>query len=168
METYLEAGKIVNTHGVRGEVKLEHWCDSPAVLAGLGTLYFKKGDGFFPRAVVSSSVFKRFVLVKFEGVDTIEDAVKLRGAVVYADRRDIPLEEGAQLVSDLIGLGVFDADTGERLGTLVGVADSAASQLYEIDTGRGIALVPVVAEFVKRVDLESGIYIKPIEGLLEP
>lgn len=168
MELYLEAGKIINTHGVCGEVKLEHWCDSPEVLAGLKTLYFKKDGGFLPRAVTSASVFKQFVIAKLEGIDAIEDALKLKNSVIYADRRDIPLKEGAHLVSDLIGLGVFDADTGERCGTLTAVLDGAASQLYEVDTGRGTALIPVVAEFVRRVDPAAGIFIKPIEGLLEP
>ncbi len=168
MEMFLEAGKIINTHGVRGDVKLEHWCDSAAVLAELGTLYFKKGGSFEPRAVTSASVYKNFVLVKFEGIDTFEDAIKLKNTVVYAAREDIPLAEGAHLISDLIGLGVFDIDTGERLGTLTGVQNGAASQLYEIETGRGTALVPVVEEFVKRVDTSAGIFIKPIEGLLEP
>jgi 16S rRNA processing protein RimM len=169
MEKYLQAGKIINTHGVGGRVKLEHWCDSPEVLAGLDTLYFKRGDGFFPRAVTSASVMKgRFVLAKLEGIDTLEEAAKLKNTIVYADRDDLPLEEGAHFISDLIGLDVFDVDTGDRLGTLVDVQQSAASQLYEIDTGRGMALVPVVSEFVKRVDPPTGIYIKPIEGLLDP
>jgi 16S rRNA processing protein RimM len=167
MELYLEAGKIINTHGVRGEVKIEHWCDSPDVLAELSTVYFKKNGGFVPIKIKSASIFKQFVIAKLDGVDTIEDAQKLKNTVIYADRRDIPLDEGAYLVSDLIGLGVFDADTGERYGTLSAVTDSAASQLYEVDTGHGIALIPVVAEFVKRVDPESGIFIKPIEGLLD-
>jgi 16S rRNA processing protein RimM len=108
------------------------------------------------------------VLAKLEGIDTLDEAVKLKETVVYADRDNIPLEEGAHFIDDLIGLGVFDFDTGERLGTLVGVLDGVASQLYEVDTGRGISLVPVVKEFVKRVDLGSGIFIRPIEGLLEP
>jgi 16S rRNA processing protein RimM len=169
MEKYLQAGKIINTHGVGGRVKLEHWCDSPEVLAGLDTLYFKRGDEYLPRSVTSASVMKgRFVLAKLEGIDTLEDAAKLKNTIVYADRGDLPIEEGAHFISDLIGLEVFDVDTGERIGTLVDVQQGAASQLYEIDTGRGISLVPVVSEFVKRVDLESGIYIKPIEGLIDP
>ena len=168
MKKYLEAGKIINTHGVAGKVKLEHWCDSPEVLAGLEYLYFKQGDDYVPRKVLSASVFKgRFVIAKLEGIDTLEDAVKLKETVVYADRDDIPLPEGAHFIDDLIGLGVFDADTGVRLGTLVGVQEGVASQLYEIDTGRGVSLVPVVKEFVKRVDLDEGIFIKPIEGLLD-
>lgn len=168
MEMYTEAGKIVNTHGVRGEVKLQHWCDSASVLAGLDTLYFRKEGEFSPRTVTASSVFKNFVFAKLEGVDTLEDAIKLKNTVVYAARRDIPIAEGAHLINDLLGLGVFDMETGERYGTLTGVLDGAASQLYEIDTGRGTALVPAVSEFVKKVDPSSGIYIKPIEGLLEP
>lgn len=168
METYLEAGRIINTHGINGVVKIEHWCDSPEVLAELKTLYFKNSSGFFPRTVTSTSVFKQFVLAKLGGIDTPEDAARLKNTVVYADRADLPLEEGAYFISDLLGLGVYDVDSGERLGTLTGVQNGAASQLYEIDTGRGTALVPAVAEFVKRVDTASGIYIRPIEGLLEP
>ena len=91
MEMFLEAGKIINTHGVRGDVKLEHWCDSAAVLAELGTLYFKKGGSFEPRAVTSASVYKNFVLVKFEGIDTFEDAIKFKNT--YTSPKDILLPD---------------------------------------------------------------------------
>ena len=165
----MQAGKFINTHGIAGKVKLEHWCDSAEVLAGLSALYFKQGDEFIPRKIVSVSIVKgKFVLAKLEGIDTLEDAAKLKETIVYADRDEIPLAEGAHFIDDLIGLGVFDVDTGERLGTLKNVQDGVAAQLYEVDTGHGIALVPVVKEFVKRVDLDEGIFIKPIEGLLEP
>lgn len=168
MKKYLQAGKIINTHGIAGKVKLEHWCDSPEVLAGLKTIYFKRGDNYISCNMTQTSIMKgKFVLAKLEGIDTLEDAVKLKETIIYADRNDIPIEEGAHFIDDLIGLDVFDADTGEKLGTLKDVQPGAASQLYEIDTGNGTALVPVVKEFVKRVDLEEGIFIKPIEGLLE-
>ena len=88
---FLEAGRIVNTHGVRGEVKAEAWTDEPAVLAGLKTLYLEGR----PLRTESARVHKGFVLLKLEGIDTVEAAMALKGKILTADRDSIPLAEGA-------------------------------------------------------------------------
>ena len=84
---YLECGKIINTHGVVGAVKLEPWCDSPAVLASLSHIYFKNGELYKKVKIKKASVFKRFVLATLEGVDSIDKAAALKETVVYADRK---------------------------------------------------------------------------------
>ena len=91
-QAYLECGKIINTHGFRGTVKLESRCDSPYVLAELKTLWFEQGGVYLPRRVLHASVFRQFVLADIEGVDSEEKANALRNRVVYAAREDIPLE----------------------------------------------------------------------------
>ena len=165
---YLEAGKIVNTHGVRGDVKSECWCDYLEVMTeDLSVLYIKKGAQYQPLTIRKASPFKGMVLFHFEGIDTFEQANALRGAVLYAKREDLPLEEGACFIADMIGLPVIDAETGKVYGKLKTVTDAAAGQLYEISTENGIVLFPVVAEFVKEVDTEKGIFITPIPGFFD-
>jgi len=160
---------IVNTHGVRGDVKAESWCDSPAVLAGLPKIYLKKSDQSLLELKVSrGSVHKGMALLKLEGIDDINDAVRFKGMTVYADREDIPTREGSYFIADLIGLPVIDADNSEVIyGKVKNVTDIGGRQLYEVETETGVRLIPAVKEFIVRVDLESGVYLRPIEGLLE-
>lgn len=165
---YLECGKIINTHGFRGTVKLEHRCDSPEVLASLKTLFFSENGNYRPVRVLHASVFRQFVLMELEGVETEETANRLRNTVVYAKRSDIPLEEGDVFIADLLDLPVKHADTGELLGVLADVDTRSARALYLVRTKDGEFLVPAVDEFVVRIDVEDAIYIRPIPGLLGP
>ena len=164
---YLECGKIINTHGVRGGLKLESWCDSPADLAALKRVYLKRGDEFVCHKVVRASVFKQFVLFDLSGIADVDSAMSLKGSTVYAHRDDISIDEDAFFIADIIGLDVFDIATGEKLGTLSDVMNLGASDLYEIETKGGKKLIPAVPEFIKEIDLERGIFISVIEGLLD-
>ena len=96
----------------------------------------------------------------------MEEADALRGRVLYAKREDLHLPAGVLLVAELLGLPVYHAESGERLGVLTDVIHPGASDIYVIDTPRGQAMVPVVPEFVLEVSMEKGIVIRPIEGLL--
>ncbi len=166
-QKYLECGKIINTHGFRGTVKLESRCDSPEVLASLETLWFYTNGAYTPRRVLRTSVFRQFVLADIEGVESEEAANALRNTVVYAAREDIPIEEGDHFIVDLIGLPVRHADTGEEIGTLVDVNTNTARDIYIVRTAAGDHMVPAVPEFVVRIDTEDGVYIRPIPGLLD-
>ncbi len=165
-QAYLECGKIINTHGFRGTVKLESWCDSPEILASLPKLYFRGKDGFTSQQVTHSSVFKQFVLMDLEGVNSEDAANALRNTVVYAAREDLPLEAGDYFIVDLLGLPVRHADTGEELGQLKSITPGARD-LYVIETPCGEALLPAVPEFVIKIDPEDAIYVRPIPGLLD-
>ncbi|MBQ8310522.1 MAG: 16S rRNA processing protein RimM [Clostridia bacterium] len=164
---YLPCGKIINTHGFRGTVKLESWCDSPEILADLETLYFREGDDFRPVRVLHASVFKQFVLMELAGVETEEAANRLREVEVFAAREDIPIEQGSFFISELLGLPVRHADTNELLGSLKDINTSGARDLYVVKTARGESLIPAVPEFIVRIDPDDAIYIRPIEGLLD-
>ena len=111
-ERYLETGKIVNTHGIAGEVKILPWADAPDFLLDFDTLYI---DGK-PVKLLAARVHKNCVLAKLEGVDDVNAAMRLRDKVVSIDREDVELEEGAFFLADIMGLEVRDADTGEALG----------------------------------------------------
>lgn len=164
---YLECGKIINTHGVKGAVKLESWCDSPAVLASLKCIYMSQKGQYIPVKVLHASVFKQFVIMELDGVNDIDAAMLLRNTVIYADRSDFHLDEGDYFIADLLGLPVMDITTECVYGTLKEVINRGASDIYVIDTPAGERMMPVVDEFVKRIDPERGIYVSPIEGMLD-
>ena len=164
---YLECGKIVNTHGVKGGLKLESWCDTPQDLASLKKVYLKDGAEYKMHKVKKASIFKQFVLFELDGINNIDIAMTLKGRVVFADRDDISIDEDAFFIADIIGLDVIDLESGEKIGTLSDVLNLGASDLYEINTKNGKKLIPAVPEFIKEIDLEKGIFVSLIEGMLD-
>lgn len=165
-QAYLECGKIINTHGFRGDVKLESWCDAPEILADLETVFLREGETYRPISVVKASVFRQFVIAHLEGVENEDAANALRGRVLYAAREDIPLPEGGSFIVDLLGLPVLHADTGENLGTLINVETRGGTEMYLVKTPQGEYYVPAVPAFIDRVDVDTAVYIRPIPGLL--
>ena len=161
---YPECGKIVKTHGCHGAVKVEPWCDSPEVFADLPAVYLKKEGALKRVALKKASVFKQFVFAELEGVSTMEAADALRGTVLYACRDDLGIPEGVMLIAEMIGLPVFDANSGEELGKIADVIHPAAHDIYVVKTPKGEALVPAVPAFVQRLD-ENGLLLTPIEGM---
>lgn len=162
---YLECGKIVSTHGVRGEVKVQPWCDAPEFLLQFGTLYF--GGGTAPVKVEGARVHKGMVLLKPQGVDTLDQAAALRGRVLYLDREDAPPEDGRYYIQDLLGIAVRDADTGAVYGTLTDVIATGANDVYEITTPAGKKLLaPAIPQVVLATDVAAGtMEIRPLKGL---
>lgn len=168
MEKYLEAGVIVNTHGVHGDVKVMNMCDAPKVFSKLKALYIKRNDEYKAYNCTRNSVLgKNMLVVHLEGVETIEDAMKLKGVSVYADRDDIPLKKGDFFIADIIGLPVIDNESGEIYGKVTDVFNQGAQDLYEVEKpDKTLALIPAVPHFIIRIDPESGVYVSLIEGLL--
>ena len=170
MKQFIEIGKIINTHGVKGAVKVEPWCDTPAVLSKMKRVYFApkvSGDGFAETTVLSGSVQKDKVLLTLDGIDTVDAAIALKNTVIYANRDDIPLKKGSFLIADLIGLDVIDAKSGKCYGAIKDVINRGASDIYVIKTQHGEVLFPAVDEFVVSVDIEKAVYISPIEGMFD-
>ncbi len=167
IKKYLECGKIVNTHGVRGAVRTECWCDSVDVLLDLETVFFQRGEAFVPCAVESSFPQKQMVVLKLVGVDSLEAAIDLKNTVIYCDRDDIPLDEGDHFIADLIGLPVIDAESGKEYGPLVAVQNYGAHDIYTVACAAGERMIPAVDEFIRKIDPENGIYVATIEGLLD-
>ena len=162
---YPECGKIINTHGFRGGVKIEPWCDTPAVLSRLPAVYIKKGGALARKAIRRASVFRRFVFAELDGVSTMEEAQALLGTILYAKRDDLKLPTGTVLVAEMTGMPVFDAQSGEKLGIVREVIHPGVQDIYVIDTPRGEGMVPAVPAFVKRLD-PDGLYLDTIEGML--
>lgn len=164
---FLEAGKIANTHGIRGDVVVDSYCDSPDILLELPSLYLKNGNDYREITITKASFFKGRVLFHFDGYDSVEAAIPLKNRMIYAKREDFALEDDEYFIADLIGLSVYDENSGECYGKLTDVLNYGASDIYEIEKSDGKkAYVPVVPEFVKKVDLEKGVFISVIEGLL--
>lgn len=163
---FLEAGKIVNTHGVTGEIKVQSWCDSPEVLLDFDTLYLSPTE---PVRVTRSYVHKNCVIMRLDGVDTCEAAQALKNRVLYLDREDVDLPDDLVFIQDILGFAVFDARTGETIGTLRDVNQGAGHDLYIIARdGRPDALIPACKPFLKGIDLEKGVItVETIEGLVE-
>ena len=158
---YLEAGEIVNTHGVRGEVKIVPWTDTPGFLAGFKHLYI---DGS-KVCVESARVHKGCVIAALEGVTGVDRAAKMKHKVVCIDRADAKLEEGVHFVADLIGLRAIDAESGVELGSVEDVLKLPSGEVYVIHGEREI-LVPAVPEFVIEKNPEAGyIRLRLIEGM---
>lgn len=129
---YLECGKIVTTHGVRGEVKVQPWCDGPEFLGQFGTLYLDAA-GTRPVKVLSAKVAGNMSVLKLEGLDTPEEARSWRGRVLYLRRADVKLAPGDYFIQDLIGLRVIDAgDPSVEYGVVEDVSSTGANDVYHI------------------------------------
>lgn len=164
---FLETGEIVTTHGIKGEVRVYPWCDSPTFLTDFKYVYLKKGE--VKLKVEESRVHKNIVIMKLEGYDTVERAVMLRGQVIYIHRSDVKLAEGEYFVQDLIGMKVIDDDTGEEYGVITNVSQTGANDVYTIKNGELEYLIPAIPQVIIDTDTEREIMrIKPLEGLFNP
>lgn len=164
---FLEAGRIVGTHGIRGELRVEPWCDSAEFLTGFKTLYWE--NGATPVKVISSRVHKSLVLLKLEGVESATQGDLLRGKVLYLARKDAKLPEGRYFIQDLLDMEVQDADTGAMYGRLREVFQTGANDVYRIQGENGKEyLFPAVEEMIVDTDLENGVIkVRPISGIFD-
>ena len=166
---FLEAGQCVGTHGVRGEVKICPWCDSPDFLRSFTTLYLDDA-GKTALKVQRLRVHKNMVLGLFDGIDTVEKAQALRGKTVYISRADADLPEGKWFVQDLLGCKVKDVDSGAEYGTLTEVIPGAgANDVWAVKRANGeTVLVPAIPDVVLETDVAAGIVrIRPLRGLFD-
>lgn len=156
----IETGRIVNTHALRGEVKIEPWADSAEAFCRFTRLFLDGEE----RAVERARVQKGFVIAKLAGIDDVEDAEKVKNHIVYVPREDIDLEEGGYLISDLVGLRAVDTE-GAELGRIIDILTPPGGEVLEIQGKREI-LVPLRGDFVTGVDIGSGVVtVRLIEGM---
>lgn len=166
LKKYLEVGKIVGTHGIQGEMRVECWCNSPDFLTQFKTLYLDEGRTALS---VSCRPHKNIALMRVKGVGTIEQADELRSRVLYIDRCDVTLDEGEHFVQDIIGLKVTDADSGVVYGTVRDVLKTGSNDVYEMQDGnKKLHYIPAIPDIIDRLDLEKGaVYIHPMKGLFD-
>ena len=157
----IEAGRIVNTHGVQGEVKIEVWLDSPRFFKSFKRLVPDSGEEL---KVLGAKTHKGFVIARLEGADDVNAAMRLKGKTVSVRREDAALPKGAFFLQDILGAKVVD-ENGAEIGTLVDVMETPASNIYVIK-GESEHLVPAVPEFIKKTDADAGIVtVRLIEGM---
>ena len=164
---YIECGKIINTHGCRGGIKAESWCNSEEDLAALKRVFILSGSSYEEHKVTKASIFKQFVLFELKGIDDMDKAMLLKNKTLYALREDFALEDGEFFLADMIGLDVIDADSGETYGKLSDIMNRGASDIYVVSTKNGERMIPAVDEFIISVDIEKGIFVRVIEGMLD-
>ena len=163
-EQYLEIGRITNTHGVMGEVRVQPWADSPDFLCKFKTLYVDSSH--WPIKVERARVHKNMVILKLEGVTDVPSALAMRNAILYIDRADVKLPEGSFFLADIMGLEARDAQTGAVLGKIADIMDLPAGNVYVIRGGEREIMVPAVPQFIAETNVEGGyIRVNMIEGL---
>ena len=164
---YLEVGKIVGTHGIKGDVKVQPWCDSPEFLCKFKNLYFDNGEKKVK--VLASRVNKNIVIINFQGIYSIEKADLMRGNILYIDRQEAQIDDDTYFIQDIIGMEVVDIANNRIYGLVTDVIKTGANDVYQITNSNNIEyLIPVIDEVVKKIDLEnSKIFISPIKGIFE-
>lgn len=168
MQKKLEVGQIVNTFGIKGEVKVIPFTDNINRFDDLKKVYVKtkKEDKLYK--VENVRYHKNMVLLKLEGIDNPEQAELLKNAFLEIDREDaVPLKEGQFFIADLIGLEVY-TDEGKLLGKVDDIYNTGANDIYVVkdELGKQV-LLPGIPEVLKEVDLEKGkITVHLIQGLM--
>ena len=165
---FLEIGKIINTHGLRGDVKVTPWTDAPEDFEDIPVVYIRKKTGDEKLTVSHIKYQKNNLFVKFKEINDINDAEKYKGLTIYADRDDLwELEEGVYYIADLIGLDVYD-ESG-KIGVIADVFNTGANDIYDVKReGKKNLLLPVIDDVVKEIDLENKrITVHIMEGLDE-
>lgn len=165
MENLLEIGQIVNTHGLRGDVKVMPWCDDPVIFHELAYVLID-GEEF---EIQKSSLHKNAVLLKLKGIDHINDAENYRNKVLTIPREELgELPEGTYYICDLLGCNVETVD-GRNLGKICDIIKTGSNDVYVVeDITKKQVLIPVIDEVIKSVSIdEKRIVIKPLKGLID-
>ena len=163
----LEIGQIVNTFGIKGEVKVVPFTDDISRFDELKKVYIKNKNQEKQYKIENVKYHKNMVLIKFSGIDKIEDAEMLKNKYLEIDREDaIPLEEGTYFIADLIGLEVYTED-GNLLGKVEDIYNTGSKDIYVVkdELGKQV-LLPGIDEVIKEVKLDDRIIVHLIPGLI--
>lgn len=168
MEKQLQVGVISSTHGVRGEVKVFPTTDDVTRFKQLKKVYLDTGREMLPLEIQNVKFFKQFAILKFKGIDNINDIEKYRGRSLWIDREDaVDLDEDEYFIADMIGMKVYTED-GVLFGTLLDVMETGANDVYIVDSeNHGEVLLPAIKECILDVDMdEERMTIHLMEGLV--
>lgn len=169
MNDLLQVGGIANTHGLKGEVKVFPMTDDPARFQTLKQVKLKNGENYLDLEIERVKFFKQFVILKFKGIDHINDIEKHKGCGLFVTRENaVKLEEDEYFVADLIGLPVVD-ERMQKIATVKNVMKTGANDVYALqmeETGEEL-LIPAIKECVLEINLkERYMKIHIMEGLL--
>lgn len=165
MENLLQVGVITSTHGVRGEVKVFPTTDDAARFKKLKKVILNDGKQELELEIASVKFFKNMVIVKFKGIDSLNDVEKYRKATLWVTRdQAVPLKENEYYVADLIGMSVV-TEEGEELGIIKEVMQTGANDVYVVTKeGTPELLIPAIKQCIKQVDTKENrmtIYLMP-------
>lgn len=168
IKEYLELGQIVSTHGVKGEMRLNPWCDSPEFVKQIKTVYFDI-NGKKSAAVDSARPHGNIVILKLHGVDTIEQAQGYRNTVLYIRRADAQLPENTWFINDLLGCAVRQFDSDRVYGIITDIQKYPANDVWTVRSKNGKeTLVPAVKDVIISADIENEtVYINALKGLFD-
>lgn len=167
MKKFLELGKVNNTHGLKGEVKVALWCDSIDFVKQLKNVYLDdKGEQGL--SLVSARSQKNTGILKFGEITTIEQAEELKGKILYCDRDQAKIDDDAYYLADVIGCYVVDVDTEEEYGKIVDIQNYGSCDIYDVESWGKHRLIPAIPDIVKEVNTEYQVVrIKPMKGLFD-
>ena len=168
MEQYLRVGVISSTHGIRGEVKVYPTTDDVSRFNDLKKVFLDTGKDLLPLEIEGVKYFKQMVILKFKGIDDINDIEKYRGKDLLIDRADaVELKEDEYFIYDLIDSEVFTED-GNKLGILTEIMKTGANDVYIVKTAEGKeVLLPSIKECILDVDTENKrIIVHLMDGLM--
>lgn len=166
LKQFLEIGQITSTHGVKGEVRVNPWCDTPDFMKKFKTLYL---DNEGKRGIkVNSRIHGNIVLMKIDGVDTVEEASLMRNKILYMNRKDSSIPENTFYIQDLIGCKVLDCDTEKEYGIISDVSQTGANDVWHIKKDEKEYLIPAIPDVVILTDVENEkVLIRPLKGIFE-
>ena len=167
MEQFLQVGVISSTHGVRGEVKVFPTTDDPQRFKSLKNVILDTGKEQIPLEIQGVKFFKQFVMLKFKGIDNINDIERYKRSSLFVTREDaVELEEDEYYIADLIGMDVI-TDEGEE-GKLVDVIETGANEVYVVEFDKyGEVLIPAIHDCILDVDIEAmSMKVHLLEGLV--
>lgn len=172
MSKYVSVGKILNFHGIKGEAKVGYSKSQLDFVLSLEMVYLKdSANSYVPFRIESAKPHKNIIIVKFEGINSINEILPYKGSLLFVEDSIIRenLEEDEFLIDELVGLEVFDNADGKKLGFVIGVSNNGASDLISVKTNsKKVCLIPFVKAIVPVVDIKNKkIMINNIEGLLE-
>lgn len=169
MEELLQVGVVTQTHGIRGEVKVFPTTDDAGRFRDLKKVFLDTGREKLPLEIQGVKFFKQFVIVKFKGLDTINEVERFRRCPLLVPREDaVPLEEDEYYIADMIGMQV-ETEDGKAFGILKDVMETGANDVYVIDSiSHGEVLVPAIKECIRKVDVAEGkMSVHLMDGLVQ-
>lgn len=167
MNKYLEIGQIVNVKGLKGEVKVNSFSEDSTRFEKLKTVFIKRKGEMKEYEIETVGYNKIQVIIKFKGIDSVEEAEKLRNSFILIDRSILgELPEGKYYIADLIGLEVY-TEENEYLGKVDDIYNTGSNDIYVVKDDLGKQkLLPGIDEVIKKIDLDTGkIIVNLIEGL---
>lgn len=170
MENLLSIGKILNFHGIRGEVKVGYTQGKEQQLEKLKTFFVEKNSKVITLTIENIRFHKQFAIIKFKEINSIDEVAEYKGCFLKAEKGNLEnfLEEGEFYINDLVDLDVYDSE-GNKLGKVSDVVAIGGQDLLTIEDHKNKAhLVPFVQELVPQVDIkEKKVVIRNIPGLIE-